>query len=483
MRTQRPRELFSAAGADGGTGALSPPPPTTPTAPPTPPPPRFGEPKLVDLGAVVPGVPVALDVPPSTLGFQVLVRSPGATWVGIQKITSPTGEVVFDEFKPQGSTATTAVSLSGARDVMATAAVPQTEATANAPVASGRWMITFGGVASGALRAEARIQTTSDGRFHGGELDLNLYVPDGLVIATPSAPHPITTASAAQDPDVVARVDKFFMLLKQVVGFDRGKVTFLAAPAAALVANTPPAFETALSASVGQPNTQALHVTLTNELERDGFAAWGFSPGIPGATMVAGSSMSNIVLRVTKDAGYPDAVLGDAATILHEAGHFVGLQHPTEFDGSVDGLSDTPSCPAISPTADNSACPDVTNAMFAAGDLALSPVLSKSQRAIAQASPIFRALLAAPAGSRIAPPPVIASNGDAFVRLTKSGRAPTQVERFLSRSFCGKNRIDPKVLVSALGEAAARTELTRIAADPDVPELLRQNARKLGDRL
>ena len=69
--------------------------------------------------------------------------------------------------------------------------------------------------------------------------------------------------------------------------------------------------------------------------------------------------MSGIVLAI----GDTPAI-GDGLTILHEAGHFFGLNHTTEFYGGyADPLGDTPKCETISredPLSIQS-CPDRMN--------------------------------------------------------------------------------------------------------------------------
>jgi hypothetical protein len=100
-------------------------------------------PVIVDLGNVAPGATVTLAVPESTLGFNIVVESrtdPGA-FVGIERITSPSGEVVHDDFTPKGGSHATSESSVGA---IATVSVPQSEARAANRPEPGRWAIRIG---------------------------------------------------------------------------------------------------------------------------------------------------------------------------------------------------------------------------------------------------------------------------------------------------------------------------------------------------
>ena len=336
----------------------------------------IGSARIVDLGSVTSGKTVTLDVPANALGFNVVVEG-GA--VGIQKMTSPKGLVVHDAFMPKNGSFPTSEAIEGA----ASASVPQNDLSGVVPMSPGKWTITFGG--SGTGKATARLQTTNDGKFHGGVLDLVLHVPAGLRMAFPSASHVVDPAKASTDRDIVARVDRFYVALKRAYDIDRGKVSFRPAPAALVRIGSDDAITQAASAPKGLPDAQALHIVLTNVLGEGEGDLLGLSPGIPGAAIGAGSTMSAIMA-----AHYDDTdVETEALTWLHEMGHFVGLQHTTELDGSAfDPLSDTPKC--TGGTQNAARCPDNGNIMFT-GAFPATPAISNGQKTVLRGSPIYRA--------------------------------------------------------------------------------------------
>jgi hypothetical protein len=89
--------------------------------------------------------------------------------------------------------------------------------------------------------------------------------------------------------------------------------------------------------------------------------------------------------------GYHEGRLSDANVLRHEAGHFAGLFHTTEFDPTAeDPLSDTPRCADVNGL---EACPDFTNVMFPVG--ATTPgELTAQQTRVVQGSALYRGVYA-----------------------------------------------------------------------------------------
>ena len=69
---------------------------------------------------------------------------------------------------------------------------------------AGKWKITFGGEGTNA-HAKARIQTTNDGAFHGGVLDLHVHIPAGLKLNG----RVLSATSATNSSDLSARVNEW----------------------------------------------------------------------------------------------------------------------------------------------------------------------------------------------------------------------------------------------------------------------------------
>lgn len=99
----------------------------------------------------------------------------------------------------------------------------------------------------------------------------------------------------------------------------------------------------ALLRTVGAPGDRSITLFLVQELtDNDGAPLKGAAGGPPGTAAVGGTSKSGIVVTAASFASDSAEV---ARTIAHEAGHFLGLFHTTEQDGSAsDPLADTPEC-------------------------------------------------------------------------------------------------------------------------------------------
>jgi len=447
---------------------------------------------VIDLGEVQAGTDATFEIPEGALGFNIIAEGKVADFeperpFGIQRITAPDGTVVHDNFTPKGGSNPTSFA---SFDVIAAASVPQGEDVPKD--LAGKWKVRFGVYGSSStsskrpkLHGRVRVQSSGDGAFHGGQLDLHVHVPDGLRVGR----HTVDTSDAANDPEIAERVDTFFALTAQLLGFERGKVTITDEPSRFQELDGIAELIDGFAVSSGQKDgTQALHVLMTNFIGQDGepFAA-GISPGIPGAATVFGRGVSGIIVTTS------ESVDQDVLTMLHEAGHFFGLNHTTEFDGqSSDPFDDTPACATIASRDPNSwfDCPDRSNIMFAAGAIDGPVTLSPSQKRVYRGSPIYRAFTAgggktmsseAPSSRRpaFAAPRVLAR---AFRISGSSVLSP--VERELSFGFCGLNELNAEGLVDRHGREAAMTQLRAAAVDQDLAPYIRGRAnlalKKLG---
>ena len=343
----------------------------------------FEEALTLELGEIQPDVDVPFEVDEGTLGFHVQLRSTSPFPGGIERIVDPAGELVFDQYSPVGSPVPLGWGQSA--DGYAATVIPN---NVPATVRPGTWLLRAGGTP-----ADARVylQRTDDGAFHGGELDMHVYIPDGLLIEDPTPSHALTAADAPNDEAVALRIDTFYSALEDLFGIGRGEVTFHAIDASYLQILDDVTFRALIAESASGGDGQQLHMAWVSHLEPwPDFNVWGVSPRVPGDTLTAGTPQSAVALAVTP----MFSAVGDGFTMLHEVGHFMGLSHTTELTGLYqDPLVDTPFCPDIAMAPQS--CADRTNLMFptywgATGGVGVT--VTESQRRIVRASPSYRAL-------------------------------------------------------------------------------------------
>lgn len=104
--------------------------------------------------------------------------------------------------------------------------------------------------------------------------------------------------------------------------------------------------------TVATPGDRSITFFMVESItDEDGATILGLAGGPPGTAALGGTSKSGVV--VSAASAVDDADL-TGRIMAHEGGHFLGLFHTTEKDGTqTDPLSDTPEC-AISADADNS---------------------------------------------------------------------------------------------------------------------------------
>lgn len=362
----------------------------------------------IDLGTVTAGTEVSFDVPAGTIGFTIVVDAQvGADdFLGVEELRDPSRDAVVTDFRDaKDEAARVASGPSGAGVGALAVPIPGDRALAIEP---GRWTTKLGGTTrvanapkgtvskwTGRVHGVVILQKSNDGAFHGGKIDFDLYVPDGLEVSTGGkggTARTVDATTAAADPAIKERIDRSFALYQSLYGIGRGDVRYhrVASSVKAIVGQSELDAANVLASA---PQTRpAAQIVFTNRLEPDGAGEGeisGVANCLPGAIGVPATKCSAVVVALRGS-----EVWEDAATIVHELGHFIGLEHTTEFGGGGDLLSDTPECTSTA-KADLTSCPDFDNLMFPTSSVSSTEravKVSATQRRIMQASPLYRSL-------------------------------------------------------------------------------------------
>jgi hypothetical protein len=356
---------------------------------------------VVDLGKSAAGALLSFDVPAGTLGFSIVVEASVTAddFVGVLELRDPGGAVVIEDSQAIKRPGRMTTGMSGAG--VGVVRMPLSDDDAETPIPSGRWTVVLGGARrvpgapkgtttpwTGELSAKVAFQTSRDGTFHGGELDLDVYVPEGLRVYGAS-PETIDATSAPTSVALEERLAGAFALLDRLYGIGRGEVRFHGVASSVAAIESQEEIDAANRLAT-DPRPSA-KIVLTNRLapEREGEIS-GIVNAIPGAILVPGTSASAVILSLREGM----EVWEDASTLVHEIGHFVGLSHTSELGiDRYDDLADTPTCDSTDKKG-LASCPDRDNIMFATMNLAsgedriwASPI----QTALFRSSPLYRA--------------------------------------------------------------------------------------------
>lgn len=319
-----------------------------------------GGPGLVEeiVGTSVTDGPFAVELTPQTLGLQAVAHS--QTELGelyFTSLTAPSGAQVVGDTLPSNG-------WQWAWYGTLAMLTPQVGHPETFPMAQGTWTFGFSSAASSDVSVWRR--STIDGGFHGGVLDVNVFIADDWV---------------GQDDTL----DALVIAYDDWGGIELGDVRFYAIGAEYLSVDENNLFSLLMETAAAETRP-ALNLLAVAEITGQISGAAGFSNGIPGAPLNHGSESSGVVWMVQFDDFY------DSIILRHEAAHFAGLFHTSEFEpGLGDPLDDTPFCPDVEAQMDQ--CPDYDYIMFPTGGSGAGTISAQESKVL-QGGAIYRGVYA-----------------------------------------------------------------------------------------
>jgi hypothetical protein len=410
----------------------------------------------IDLGDVPLNKATSFPVPDRALGLTVLVEAPKVDdIIGIAKLAPPAGgDVIFNYAMPDhAATVFANYGWVGGGN-------PQADSAAAWPMQQGTWTLQLGDDNGSVPSARVRVwvRRTEDGAFHGGVVDVNVFLIPGV-------------ASQNYVNTVLGE------MFAKYAGLELGAVTFHPLDASAAIIEDDDEYQQMLSSSAGVGAAPALNLFVIENFSPDTFGgAIGIAGGIPGSPMHHGTSMSGIAYAPQGNPQY------DATILRHELGHLAGLFHTTEAAlEETDPLSDTAGCTMAMVNANPDACPDVTNTMFPYANGATD--LTPAQERVLQGSAMYRGALKT--GGKPAPPSPIAPPPDfdakEAITVRRSNKPlplhPTPLERMLGAVWCTHGgKADHEALAIRIAGPDAPAALRAITVDGNEADILRSRA-------
>ena len=279
---------------------------------------------------------VEITVPEGALSFSLSMETIGSltTPLYVEKLVGPALNSIYDYNDPL----TSKLSYGGGGEAIEGFTYP------NAPslrVTPGRY--TFGIVADAPVDVEVSLHIKTGPSPQQGRFPLTLWFG-----ANPY----FDAATARNDPEFQQAVDRMKRIYADA-GIEIAPIDYrdVAEPAASFYAlpliDVDPLAEI-VTEMIGPAPGEGFHMVLVDQfLLDDGSGLYGISGGLPGAVGINQAPtlgvMTGLDIHFFEDGGLD--VIELAATMSHELGHYLGLFHISEAEGtSHDPLDDTPEC-------------------------------------------------------------------------------------------------------------------------------------------
>lgn len=339
---------------------------------------------VIDFGPTPLNQTRSFDLPSGALGFTILIEGDPGVVYGVSRLVKPNGTVLINNFNSNSL-------ILFPTEKEAALVMPQNDRPENAMLA-GPWQFRVDASQNDTPNVKVIIR---NGPFAGGDIALKIYIPQGLRACQAPGCNGgqgtvINAANAATFAEIQGALNTFFdEFYGDEGGFSQGNVSFFDISSSFLEISSQAELDSLnRQSAIGGPG--GLHFFLIQRFGPPGFDSGtaGISSGIPGAITTAGGPAAGVAVEIQGDTDFNGNFTG--LTMAHEAGHFLGLFHTTEFNGFSDLITDTPACSAnIIQSGNLGACPDRNNMMFPSL-LSAMQVITPRQVDVLHGGPIYQ---------------------------------------------------------------------------------------------
>ncbi|RMG16567.1 MAG: hypothetical protein D6729_10635 [Deltaproteobacteria bacterium] len=281
-----------------------------------------GDVEVLPLGQVSLGTTQSIDVDASTYAFTILVRGGLNASFVVDSLRGPSGQelVSRDYFSGPFRTYPTAQAYA--------AQFPNSDQLGVQP---GRYTFRVLSDRDSSADITLYLKKSNGGTYAGGSIPLNVFIAPG---AFPDGANAASASGSRWVSDVLARWQQFY---RNQASVELGQVKFFDLPSGLTDVSSESEYQQAF---LDHGRDGALNLFFVRSLSLGGSSAVaGVSGGIPGPPGIGGTRNSGVIIEVQDS----PRLTGD--DMCHEIGHFLGLYHISETDGTThDLITDTPEC-------------------------------------------------------------------------------------------------------------------------------------------
>jgi len=280
----------------------------------------------MDLGTIAPGRRQTIPVDAQTFAFTIAAIGAGTNSYVVDSVRTPSGTELVSADLTSGLLRVYPGTGYGA------VSVPNSDAL-EVQMVPGSWSFSIASDFGRTAHVIVYVKKSPDGNPVGGTIPVRIFL-------APNALPGVSAANAASNSHIQGALTRFRHFYRDQAGISISSISYTDLSSQYTDINSETEYYN-MMAQYGKDGDLSFYWVRTLTLGGNAEVA-GVAGGIPGPPRAGGTPSSGVVVEVQQSSRFT----GD--DMAHEAGHFQGLFHTTEMDGTTnDLLSDTPKCPNL----------------------------------------------------------------------------------------------------------------------------------------